>query len=180
MLRYINKISSVHNDCKMVVSKLVSKCFSMALHIRRHRAPCSCFPKKMSPQPQLSSEESIVVVEEARDLVNSVTCTVCVPQWIKLTSFVADVFVLTVDVIALDKLDRAFSSLQDSVAGVIGVLDVVNLLVTVYDPLNDHAGALHNVNIPLTVDLIFNWLMNVYDRCDSLTHDCSHVARNFF
>jgi len=93
---------------------------------------------------------------------------------------VADVFVLTVDVIALDKLDTAFSSLQDSVAGVIGVLDVVNLLVTVYDPLNDHAGALHNVNIPLTVDLILNWLMNVYDRCDSLTHDCSHVARNFF
>jgi len=92
---------------------------------------------------------------------------------------VADVFVLTVDVITLDKLDRAFSSLQDSVAGVIGVLDVVNLLVTVYDPLNDHAGTLHNVNIPLTVDLIFNWLMNVYDRCDSLTHDCSHVARIF-
>jgi len=35
----------------------VSKCFSMAPHIRSHRAPCSCFPKKVSLQ--LSSEQSV-------------------------------------------------------------------------------------------------------------------------
>ena len=29
----------------------------MALHIRSHRAPCSCFPKKVSLQ--LSSEQSV-------------------------------------------------------------------------------------------------------------------------
>ena len=35
----------------------VSKCFSMAPHTRSHRAPCSCFPKKVSLQ--LSSEQSV-------------------------------------------------------------------------------------------------------------------------
>ena len=35
----------------------ISKCFSMASHIRSHRAPCSCFPKKASLQ--LSSEQSV-------------------------------------------------------------------------------------------------------------------------
>ena len=35
----------------------ISKCFSMASHIRSHRAPCSCFPKKVSLQ--LSSEQSV-------------------------------------------------------------------------------------------------------------------------
>jgi len=70
---------------------------------------------------------------------------------------------MTVDVVALDKLERTFGTVQDS-AGVVGVLDIVNLLVSIYDPLTDHAGALHNVNIPLTVDLILNWLLNVFDR----------------
>jgi len=37
--------------------KKVSKCFSMAPHIRSHIAPCSCFPKKVSLQ--LSSEQSV-------------------------------------------------------------------------------------------------------------------------
>ena len=82
-------------------------------------------------------------------------------------------FNLTVDVIALDKLDRAFSTVQDSaeLPAVIGVLDIVNLLVTIYDPLTDHAGALHNVNVPLTVDLILNWLLNVFDRYHSHARD---------
>ena len=35
----------------------VSKCFSTAPHIRSYRAPCSCFPKKVSVQ--LSSEQSV-------------------------------------------------------------------------------------------------------------------------
>jgi len=35
----------------------VSKCFSMAPHIRSHRAPCSCFQKKVSIQ--LSSGQSV-------------------------------------------------------------------------------------------------------------------------
>ena len=34
-----------------------SKCFSMAPHIRSHRAPCSCFLKKMCLK--LSSEQSV-------------------------------------------------------------------------------------------------------------------------
>ena len=37
-------------------SRSVGKCFSMAPHIRSHRAPCSCFRKKVSLQ--LSSEQS--------------------------------------------------------------------------------------------------------------------------
>ena len=37
--------------------KYATKCFSMAPHIRSHRAPCSCFPKKVSLQ--LSSEQSV-------------------------------------------------------------------------------------------------------------------------
>jgi len=37
--------------------RYVSKYFSMAPHIRSHRAPCSCFPKKVSLQS--SSEQSI-------------------------------------------------------------------------------------------------------------------------
>ena len=36
---------------------LVSKCFSMAPHIRSHRVPCSYFPKKLPLQ--LSSEQSV-------------------------------------------------------------------------------------------------------------------------
>jgi len=79
------------------------------------------------------------------------------------------VFKLTVDVIGLEKLDPVFSTIHenDAMPGVIGVSDVVNFLVNVYDPLTDHSGALHNVNVPLTVDLILNWLLNVYDRYDS-------------
>ena len=42
--------------CDIVVTA-VSKCFSKALHIRSHRVPCSCFPKKVSLQ--LSSEQSV-------------------------------------------------------------------------------------------------------------------------
>ena len=41
----------------LVSRKKVSKCFSMALHIRSHRAPCSCFLEKVSLQ--LSSEQSV-------------------------------------------------------------------------------------------------------------------------
>lgn len=78
-------------------------------------------------------------------------------------------FNLTVDVIGLEKLDPVFSTIRenDAMPGVIGVSDVVNFLVNIYDPLTDHSGSLHNVNIPLTVDLILNWLLNVYDRYDS-------------
>ena len=86
----------------------------------------------------------------------------------------ADVFNWTVDVVALDKLDKAFHTVQDS-AELIGVLDIVNLLVTIYDPLSDHAGVLHNVNIPLTVDLILNWLLNVYDRYHLHCAACTHT-----
>jgi len=73
------------------------------------------------------------------------------------------VFNLTVDVVGLDKLDRAFGKVQE-LPGIVGVLDIINLLMTIVDPLSDYSGALHNVNIPLTVDLILNWLLNVYDR----------------
>jgi len=76
---------------------------------------------------------------------------------------------MTVDVVTLEKLDKAFSAIQDAgeMHGMIGVSDVVNFLVNVYDPLTDNTGTLHNVNVPLTVDLILNWLLNVYDRYDS-------------
>jgi len=80
------------------------------------------------------------------------------------------VFILSVDVIALDKLDQTFSTIRENeeMPGVIGVSDIINFLVNVYDPLTDRTGSLHNVSIPLTVDLILNWLLNVYDRYDSL------------
>jgi len=72
---------------------------------------------------------------------------------------------LAVDVIALDKLDKLFATVRDDeeMPGVIGVTDIVNFLINVFDPLTDQTGALHNVDIPLTVDLILNWLLNVYD-----------------
>jgi len=85
---------------------------------------------------------------------------------------------MTVDVLTLDKLDKSFNAVQDSADGVVGVLDIVNLLVTVYDPLTDHAGALHNVNIPLTVDLILNWLLNVYDRYHSSSNSTANLFHN--
>lgn len=80
------------------------------------------------------------------------------------------------DVVALDKLDKMFTTIQDAsnLHGVIGVSDIINFLLNVYDPLTDHSGLLHNVNIPLTVDLILNWLLNVYDRYDS-QHDTSKL-----
>ena len=76
---------------------------------------------------------------------------------------------MTVNVIALDKLAKTFSTIPDSEdnPGLIGVSDIVNFLVNVYDPLTDHSGSLRTVNIPLAVDLILNWLLNVYDRYDS-------------
>lgn len=78
----------------------------------------------------------------------------------------------TVDAMALDKLDRTFNAVQPTaaavaggdVSSVVGVPDIVNLLLTLYDPLSDYTGTLHNVNIPLTVDMVLNWLLNVYDR----------------
>jgi len=87
-------------------------------------------------------------------------------EWI---ADITDVFDMTVDVVTLEKLDKAFSAIQDAgeMHGMIGVSDVVNFLVNVYDPLTDNTGTLHNVNVPLTVDLILNWLLNVYDRYDS-------------
>lgn len=72
------------------------------------------------------------------------------------------------DVITLDKLEKLFATIREreEMPGVIGMTDIVNFLISVYDPLTDQTGALHNVNIPLTVDLILNWLLNVYDRYD--------------
>jgi len=42
----------------------VCKCFSKAPHTRSHRAPCSCFPEKVSLH--LSSEQSVGDVWIAR------------------------------------------------------------------------------------------------------------------
>jgi len=73
-----------------------------------------------------------------------------------------------VDVVGLDKLDRAFHSVEDAgdIHRLIGVSDIVDVLLSIYDPMTDHSGALHNVNVPLIVDLVLNWLLNVYDRYD--------------
>jgi len=54
-----------HKQCQDVANP-VSKCFSMAPHIRSRRAPCSCFPKKVSLQ--LLSEQHISQILESRTL----------------------------------------------------------------------------------------------------------------
>jgi len=91
-----------------------------------------------------------------------------------------DVFTVSVDVVTLEKLDRMFATIQDGgdMHAVIGVPDVVNFLLNVYDPMTDHSGSLHDVNIPLTIDLILNWLLNVYDRYDS-RRDISDTADRY-
>ena len=45
------------SQSQLWILQRLSECFSMAPHIRNHRAPCSCFPKKTSLQ--LSSEQSV-------------------------------------------------------------------------------------------------------------------------
>ena len=52
-----SRVAVSNAEVSKLVSKQVSKCFSMAPHTRSHRAPCSCFPRKVSLQ--LSSKESV-------------------------------------------------------------------------------------------------------------------------
>jgi len=89
----------------------------------------------------------------------------------------SDVLCVIVDVITLDKLDKSFCTVPDfsDKPRFVGVSDVIDLLVMIYDPLTDHSGSLHNVNIPLSVDLILNWLLNVYDRYDSHSRTHTHT-----
>lgn len=68
------------------------------------------------------------------------------------------------DVVGLERLDKALSTMSSESTELVGVTDIVNLLLTIYDPLTDLTGALRDVNIPLSVDLVLNWLLNVFDR----------------
>lgn len=45
---------------------------------------------------------------------------------------------------------------------VIGVSEMVKVLTYMFDKLGDKKKA--NVDIPLSIDLSLNWLLNVYDR----------------
>jgi EF hand len=72
-----------------------------------------------------------------------------------------------VDLIELDSANKVFDSLpgnKDGDGSMVTIPDIINGLVTLYEPLAIHAPSSRDVNIPLSVDLVLNWLLNVYDR----------------
>jgi hypothetical protein len=72
-----------------------------------------------------------------------------------------------VDLIELENVNKVFESLpgtKDGDVSVVTIPDIINCLVTLFEPLAIHAPSSRDVNIPLSVDLVLNWLLNVYDR----------------
>lgn len=75
------------------------------------------------------------------------------------------------DLIDLESVNKVFDSptpVKSDADSTISVPDIVSHLVSLYEPLAIHAPSSRSVNIPLSVDLVLNWLLNVYDR--SLSH----------
>ena len=72
-----------------------------------------------------------------------------------------------VDLVELESVIKVLDGLlttKNGEAVMVSVPDIVNCLVTLYEPLAIHAPSSRSVNIPLSVDLVLNWLLNVYDR----------------
>ena len=73
-------------------------------------------------------------------------------------------FLIAVDLLnmnnAIDALDQ--HQLRGENDRVIDVSDVLNCLMTMFEGIaEDHHDL---VNVPLCVDLVLNWILNVYDR----------------
>ena len=69
------------------------------------------------------------------------------------------------DLLDVNHADQAFQSHGfNSVSDrLIDVIEVINCLLTMYEGLaEDHPDKVNSV--PLCVDLVLNWLLNIYDR----------------
>jgi len=51
---------------------------------------------------------------------------------------------------------------MNNTSSVVGVVDVMNTLLLMFEPLTLSHGEV--MNVPVIIDLILNWLLNVYDR----------------
>lgn len=67
----------------------------------------------------------------------------------------------TVDLLSLENVIKAFGQvdgLRVHLDSTVGTIDMIACLLSLYET---HASTLQ---VPLTVDLILNWILNVFDR----------------
>lgn len=67
----------------------------------------------------------------------------------------------TVDLLSLDDVSTAFDNVEGlkvHVDSAVGTIDMITCLLSLYE---SHANALQ---VPLMVDLVLNWILNVFDR----------------
>ena len=61
--------------------------------------------------------------------------------------------------VAIEAFDR--HDLRGHNDNVMGVIEIINCIATMYEHIGDNHPDL--VNVPLCVDLVLNWILNVYD-----------------
>lgn len=69
-----------------------------------------------------------------------------------------------VDMVDINVVIEAFKShnLCGSHEDIIGVSEMVEILTSIFEKLERNNG--QTVNLPLSIDLSLNWILNVYDR----------------
>lgn len=79
-----------------------------------------------------------------------------------LFSFLSLLYSALVDLLSINSASDIFSQykLQQS-NQTIEVLEIIQCLTAMYDHLEHERGII--VNVPLSVDMCLNWLLNVYD-----------------